>query len=158
MAALTLSDIKQAIADELQRNLPSTGRERVDVVWGNWHEVAGRAVIIGPVNRVYTPDQMSAEPTLYKYQQDVTVTLTLTSGDGYPNPETADRSVDDLIEQVLTILIRGDDAGNSPLAHRLPSIESVFLQSVSSVTQWDEAPADKSSVYNVIVGITAFAA
>ena len=158
MPALTMPDVKQAIADELRSNLPSEGRERVDVVWGNWHEVAGRAIIIGPVNRVYTPDQMSAEPTLYKYQQDITVTLTVTSGNGYPTPESADRAVDDVIEQILTVLIRGDDAGNSPLAHRLTSIESVFLQSVASVTQWDEAPADKSSVYNVTIGITAFAA
>ena len=157
MDPLTLVKIKEAVIAVLRESLPDSGDERIEVKYGNWHETAGRVVIVGTVNREYEPARLYAGSSMVRYDQAISVILTCLSGTGYPSPEAADASVDDIVERVLTVLFRGSGTGQSALETALDGIESVVLDSVNSLTDWSEMTTDRSSGLNITFTINAVA-
>ena len=143
----TIPEVKTAIVELLGETLPQ-GPEGVAVLYSQ-EEAEGRKVIVGDASTVYNTARMRADSTLLRYDLTYSVDIVCHSGPNLETPQIAETQAYELLDLVLTPLVRGDATGRSLLADRLPSIVEVVPSTDSRMVSWDD-----NANREVVLGLT----
>ena len=122
--------VKEAICDvvydALNAGLEEGSPEVVNVFFGSKEADTNHpCVIVGNVATSYSAERMSARSTLRRYDLTYLVDILIIPGLRYRTQRDYEQAMYELLDRVLTPLVRGDDTGNSLLAGRLDGILDV---------------------------------
>ena len=135
--------VKEALVeilyDSLNAGLDASSPERVDVFFGAAEADSDHpAVIVSDVSTAYTAERMSARSTLRRYDLTYSVALVLIPGGRYRTQKDAERVLYDLLDRVLTPLVRGDSNGESLLTPKLDGVWDVEPSNDQMKTSMDD--------------------
>ena len=149
----TVFQVKEAIcdiiSDSLNAGLEPKSPERVDVFFGSKEADSDHPmVIVGNVATTYSAERMSARSTLRRYDLTYLVDIMLIPGLRFRTQRDYEETLYDLLDRVLTPLVRGDDNGESLLAGKLDGILDVEPVGDSQVIPLDD---NRDPQYPVLV-------
>lgn len=139
----TVPAFKVALLDTYRTHTTLGEDERPDLLYAPPLDVKGRFVQLGMVNEDVSPDdgQMRREPSLLRYTLDRTWDWICCSGETR-DPWMADLSAYELVEDLLSVFVRGDENGQSYLTRFVPSVEMVEYSSAHPSRGWADDSDD----------------
>ena len=153
----TLYGVKSVIRDilfqELNRGKAQGSDEWVNVLYG-WQNATStnRMVVVGDGSVSYELDErtMSSKLSLRRYNLKYTVEIDCAASFMAYDEEHAERECYQLLDDVLTPLVRGDETGASlliPYFSGIVDVEAISEQMVVKMEQVNNAPEPR---YNVV--------
>lgn len=135
--ASTIPSFKLALLETYRTHSSLSDDERPDLLYAAPDDARGRFVRLGGVTEDVIPDgwQMRREASLLRYPMERSWDWICSSGET-GDPWMADLSVYELVEDLLSVFVRGDDDGQSYLCQFVPSVEVVNYVSSAPTMNW----------------------
>lgn len=147
------SAIRDVLFETLNSGLSEGDPEWVDVFYG-WQNASStnRMVVVGNSQTLYATGErtMGAIGSLRKYGLTYRVDIDCAASFSSYDQEGAERECYQLLDRVLTPLVRGDETGGSVLLPRLAGISDVVPSTDTMVVRSDMTDQSPEPRYNVV--------